>query len=249
MCIATGYRGQETWQRGWSKAFGMGLLQEEATSPSHITSYVRKRKLQEIHKHRKLYAPQTQRPLSSSLAAIKLPLLLLLLLLSRFSRVWLCAPHRRQSTRLLCPWDSPGKNTGVGCHFLLQCMKVKSESEVAQSCPTLSDPMDRSLPGSSVHEKCPWIWHLRLAPAWQVKLFLMGRKGLGVQFCPWATRGHTWLPSHQRRRKGRICIIAMWSGWVFRVVSGWLEALLVLFCGGGEKGRWPVKDLVIYIVT
>ena len=47
--------------------------------------------------------------------------------------------------------DSPGKNTGVGCHFLLQCMKVKSESEVAQLCPTLSDPMDRSPPGSSVH--------------------------------------------------------------------------------------------------
>ena len=60
-------------------------------------------------------------------------------------------PHRRQPTRLLCPWDSPGKNTGVGCHFLLQCMKVKSESEVTQSCPTLRDPMDWSLPGSSVH--------------------------------------------------------------------------------------------------
>ena len=51
----------------------------------------------------------------------------------------------------LCPWDSPGKNTGVGCHFLLQCMKVKSESEVAQLCPTPSDPMDCSLPGPSVH--------------------------------------------------------------------------------------------------
>ena len=60
-------------------------------------------------------------------------------------------PHRRQPTRLPHPWDSPGKNTGVGCHFLLQCMKVKSESEVTQSCPTLSNPMDRSLPGSSVH--------------------------------------------------------------------------------------------------
>ena len=60
-------------------------------------------------------------------------------------------PHRRQPTRLPHPWDSPGKNTGVGCHFLLQCMKVKSESEVAQPCPTLSDPMDYSLPGSSVH--------------------------------------------------------------------------------------------------
>ena len=62
--------------------------------------------------------------------------------------VW---PHRRQSTRLPCPWDSPGKNSGVGCHFFLQCMKVKSEREVAQSCPTLCDPMDHSLPGSSVH--------------------------------------------------------------------------------------------------
>ena len=60
-------------------------------------------------------------------------------------------PHRRQPTRLPHLWDSPGKNTGVGCHFLLQCMKVKSESEVTQSCPTLSDLMDCSLPGSSVH--------------------------------------------------------------------------------------------------
>ena len=60
-------------------------------------------------------------------------------------------PHRRQPTRLPRPWDSLGKNTGVGCHFLLQCMKVKSASEVAQLCPTPSDPMDCSLPGSSVH--------------------------------------------------------------------------------------------------
>ena len=62
--------------------------------------------------------------------------------------VW---PHRWQPTRLPRPWDSPGKNTGVGCHFLLQCMKVKSKSEVPQSCPTLSNPMDCSPPGSSVH--------------------------------------------------------------------------------------------------
>ena len=61
-------------------------------------------------------------------------------------------PHRQQPTRLPRPWDSPGKNTGMGCHFLLQCMKVKSENEVVQSCPTLSDPMGCSLPGSSVHE-------------------------------------------------------------------------------------------------
>ena len=59
-------------------------------------------------------------------------------------------PQRRQPTRLLHPWDSPGKNTGVGCHFLLQCRKEKSESEVAQSCPTLHDPMDCSLPGSFI---------------------------------------------------------------------------------------------------
>ena len=58
-------------------------------------------------------------------------------------------PHRWQPTMLPCPWDSPGKNTGVGCYFLLQCMKVKSENEVAQSCLTLRDPMDCSLPGSS----------------------------------------------------------------------------------------------------
>ena len=60
-------------------------------------------------------------------------------------------PHRWQPTRLNRPWDSPGKNSRVGCHFLLQCMKVKSESEVAQSCLTLSDPMNCSLPGSSIH--------------------------------------------------------------------------------------------------
>ena len=60
-------------------------------------------------------------------------------------------PHRQQPTRLPRPWDSPGKNTGVGCHFLLQCVKVKSESEVAQLCLIPSDPMDCSLPGSSIH--------------------------------------------------------------------------------------------------
>ena len=83
---------------------------------------------------------------------------LLLLLLSRFSVSDSVQPHRRQPTRLPCPWDSPGKNIGVGCHFLLQCMKVKSKSEVAQPCPTLPDPMDCSLPGSSVHG----IFHTRV---------------------------------------------------------------------------------------
>ena len=76
---------------------------------------------------------------------------LLLLLLSHFSRVRLCATPETAAHQAPPSWDSPGKNTGVGCHFLLQCMKGKSESEVAQSCPTLSDPMDCSLPGSSIH--------------------------------------------------------------------------------------------------
>ena len=64
-------------------------------------------------------------------------------------------PQRRQPTRLPHPWDSPGKNTGVGCHFLLQCMKVKSESEGAQSCPTLCNSMDCSTPGLPVHQQFP----------------------------------------------------------------------------------------------
>ena len=67
-------------------------------------------------------------------------------------------PHRWQPTRLPRPWDPPGKNTGVGCHFLLQGMKVKSKSEGAQSCPTLSDPMDCSLLGSSIQ----WIFQARV---------------------------------------------------------------------------------------
>ena len=76
---------------------------------------------------------------------------LLLLLLSRFSRVRLCVTPYMAARQASRPWDSPGKNTGVGCHFLLQCMKVKSESEVVQSYPTLSDSMNYSLPGSSAH--------------------------------------------------------------------------------------------------
>ena len=71
--------------------------------------------------------------------------------LSRFSHARLCAAPRMAAHQAPRPWDSPGKNTGVGCHFLLQCMKVKSESEAAQSCPTLRDPMNCSLPGSSIH--------------------------------------------------------------------------------------------------
>ena len=76
---------------------------------------------------------------------------LLLLLLSHFSRVRLCVTRQTEAHQAPPSWDSPGKNTGVGCHFFLQCMKVKSESEVAQSCSIFSNPMDCSLPGSSIN--------------------------------------------------------------------------------------------------
>ena len=90
-------------------------------------------------------------PMMMYLLPIQSKRYLLLLLLSRFSRVRLCETPQMAAHQAPRPWDSPGKNTGVGCHFLLQCMKVKSESEVSQSSPTLSDPMDCSPPGSSVY--------------------------------------------------------------------------------------------------
>ena len=93
-------------------------------------------------------------------------------------------PHRRQPTRLPCPWDSPGKNTGVGCPFLLQCVKVKSESEVAQSCPTLCDPMDCSPPGSSIHG----ILQARVLE-WVASAFSAGRPGV-LQFMGSQGLGH-----------------------------------------------------------
>ena len=110
--------------------------------------------------------------------------MLLLLLLSLFSRVQLCVTHRRQPTRFLRPCNSPGKNTGMGCHFLLQCMKVKSENEVAQSCPTLSDPMDCSPPGSSIH----WIFQARVLE-WAAIAF-SGLQSAGLQKVgqDWATK-------------------------------------------------------------
>ena len=97
-------------------------------------------------------------------------------------------PHRRQPTRLCRPWDSPGKNTGVGCHFLLQCMKVKSESEVAQLCLTLSDPMDCSLPGSSIHG----IFQARVLE-WGAIAFSMGYHRL-IKFLKYFGRTCIWLP-------------------------------------------------------
>ena len=100
--------------------------------------------------------------------------------------VW---PHRRQPTRLPRPWDSPGKNTGVGCHFLLQCMKVKSESEVAQSSPTLCDPMDCSPPGSSVHgifqaRALEWV-AISFSNAWRWKVKVKSLSRLRLFATPW----------------------------------------------------------------
>ena len=108
-------------------------------------------------------------------------------------------PHRQQPTRVPCPWDSPGKNTGVGCHFLLQSMKVKNEREVAQLCPTLSDPMDCSLPGSSIHgifqarvlewgaiafsEHLPWGETISLEPKLLVFFRSLTEQGKGKYAC------------------------------------------------------------------
>ena len=104
-------------------------------------------------------------------------------------------PHRWQPTRFPRPWDSPGKNSGVGCHFLLQCMKVKSESEVAQSCLTLSDPMDCSLPGSSIHG----IFQARVLE-WGATRFTQSHR------CRFSNRDtfKTWTPREERG----------FSGWV-----------------------------------
>ena len=87
-------------------------------------------------------------------------------------------PHRRQPTRLPRLWDSPGKNTGMDCHFLLQCMKVKSEREVAQSCPTPPGPMDCSPPGSSVHG----IFRARVLEWGDIAFSKVGRKANLLRF-------------------------------------------------------------------
>ena len=113
-------------------------------------------------------------------------------------------PHRRQPTRLPRPWDSPGKNTGVGCHFLLRCMKVKSESEVAQSCPTLSDPMNCSLPGSSVHG----IFQARVLE-WGAITFSMDYIVYGIlqaRILEWVAYPFSRGSSQPRNRTGVSCI-------------------------------------------
>ena len=94
------------------------------------------------------YTTLTEWRMKITRSSLQYPLLCCWVTSVMSNSVW---PHRWQPTTLPHPWDSPGKNTGVGCHFLFQSMKVKSERKVAQSCLTLSDPVDCSLPGSSVH--------------------------------------------------------------------------------------------------
>ena len=116
-------------------------------------------------------------------------------------------PHRWQPTRLPRPWDSPGKNAGVGCHFLLQCMKVKRESEVTQSCPTPSDPMDCSLPGSSVHR----IFQARVL-GWGDIAF-SSESAISIQISPssWTSLSppspHSTPLCHQRAPSGAPCAV------------------------------------------
>ena len=137
--------------------------------------------------------------------------------------VW---PHRRPPTRLLHPWDSPGKNTGVGCHFLLQCMKVKNESEVTQSCPTLSDPMECSPPGSSVHG----IFQARVLE-WVASAF--SAENPGGLYSPWSHRSWTWLTlllfSMHRKRSSRIQLNCYSLQWVVGF--------------GFEGGKWWGREL------
>ena len=98
-------------------------------------------------------------------------------------------PHRWQPTRLHHPWDSPGKNTGVGCHFFLQCMKVKSESEVAQSCLTLCDPIDGSpwsspIPGILQARTLGWV-AISFSNAWKSKVKVKALSPVQVLATPW----------------------------------------------------------------
>ena len=118
-------------------------------------------------------------------------------------------PHRWQPTRLPRPWDSPGKRPGVGCHFLLQCMKVKSESEDTQSCPTLRDPIDCSLPGSSIHgifqaRDLEWV-AISFSNAWKWKVKVKTLSRVRLLVTPW-TAAHQAPPSIGFSRQER------WSG-------------------------------------
>ena len=159
-----------------------------------------------------------------------------------------CPTRRRQPTRLPHPWDSPGKNTGVGCRFLLQCMKVKSESEDTQSCPTLSDPMDLSLPGSSVHG----IFQARV-PEWGAITLQEDSLLTELSGAPWAPR-----PEPIKEDPTEVSLVAqmvkhlpaMWETWVGSLASG--RSLgegnsnpLRYFCLGNpmDRAAWQAYNL------
>ena len=130
-------------------------------------------------------------------------------------------PHRRQPTRLPRPWDFPGKNTGVGCHFLLQCMKVKSESEVAQSCQTLSDPMDCSLTGSSVHG------------IFQARILEWGAIGFSKTNLDSVLKSRdVTLPTKVRRVKAMVFPVVMYGceSWTIKEAEHWRINAFELWC-------------------
>ena len=149
-------------------------------------------------------------------------------------------PHRRQPTRFPHPWDSPGKNTGVGCHFLLQCMKVKSESEVAQSCPTLSDPIDCSLPGSSVHG----IFQTRvLGVGCHCLLQAHSEYTINICCCSWCY----WLDNNWMLK------FLIWISWVFSLIDFSLKhCKLNIFSWKGVKfliDVWCLRTYALVIPT
>ena len=133
--------------------------------------------------------------------------------------VW---PHRRQPTRLPHPWDSPSKNTGVGCHFLLQCMKVKSESEVAQSCPTLSNPMDCNFPGSSIHG----IFQTRVLEWGAIAFSEQGYTGL----IKWVWRSSFFFYYLEEFEKGWCSLLNVWRIDLW-IIASWTHLL-------GEKNSY-----------
>ena len=133
-------------------------------------------------------------------------------------------PHRRQPIRLPCPWDSPGKNTGVGCDFLLQCMKVKSESEVVQLCRTLSDPMDCRLPGSSVHG------------IFQARVLEWG----AIAFSEWYA-GKCLISDSMGEKKALMCGFCQFS-WCKCLHDGWFQAVCIMLWNE-DLGRDAVNQL------
>ena len=132
-------------------------------------------------------------------------------------------PHRQQPTRCPHPWDSLGKNTGVGCHFLLQCIKVKTESEIAQLCPTLSDPMDCSLPGSPAHE------------------IFRQSTGVGCHCKLWKRGDITSFTSWKKYRTGFLLELVQKVLFGVSLVVQWLGLSVFIVKGLGSIPAWGTK--------